>query len=208
MAAPLAVAASFIVAVSSWLVVPRHLRSAPRRARRVFKRMQLSTKYEREVLVAIEVALRCGQAMKACKRRTPVFKDALAIDPVTATDEENEAYVTRVIAERFPNHEVIGEEASAKLGSIPELTEKTTWIVDPIDGTQNFVHGAPLSVVSIGMCSGAIPVLGVVYDPYRDELFVGVANEGLQFLCPMCLTSSPKVIKEMSGLWACRKKFT
>ena len=46
------------------------------------------------------------------------------------------------------------------------------------DGTQNFTHGAPLSVVSIGLCENGIPVLGVIYDPYRDELFAAVKGEG------------------------------
>jgi fructose-1,6-bisphosphatase/inositol monophosphatase family enzyme len=46
------------------------------------------------------------------------------------------------------------------------------------DGTQNFTHGAPLSVVSIGFCENGVPVLGVIYDPYRDEIFTAVKGEG------------------------------
>lgn len=47
-----------------------------------------------------------------------------------------------------------------------------------IDGTQNFTHGAPLSVVSIGLCEEGVPILGVIYDPYRDEVFTAVKGEG------------------------------
>ena len=61
---------------------------------------------------------------------------------------------------------------------VPRVDPATpTWVVDPIDGTQNFVHALPLSCVSIGLCVGGAPTLGVVYDPYRDELFVGVAAD-------------------------------
>ena len=59
---------------------------------------------------------------------------------------------------------------------------KKTWIVDPIDGTQNFCSNLPLSCVSIGLAVGGKSELGVVYDPYRDELFVGVASEGKAFV--------------------------
>lgn len=90
--------------------------------------------------------------------------------------------LTALIANRlrasFPGHSVIGEEASAHDGRIPALGDEPTWIVDPVDGTQNLVHGLPISAVSIGLCRGGVPVLGVVYDPHRDELFVAAAGRG------------------------------
>jgi len=54
--------------------------------------------------------------------------------------------VTKGLAAAFPAHKVIGEEAAAAMGRIPVLGADPTWIVDPIDGTQNFTHGCPLSV--------------------------------------------------------------
>lgn len=73
---------------------------------------------------------------------------------------------------------LIGEESAAAAGAIPALdAAMPTWVVDPIDGTQNFVHGLPLSCVSIGLCVGGRPTLGVVYDPHREELFIGVAEQ-------------------------------
>lgn len=117
--------------------------------------------------------------MRQCRQQKSVaWKDAAAIDPVTATDEENERRVTQGLKAQFPDHVVIGEEAAAAAGSIPKLTKAPTWVIDPIDGTTNFVYGLALSCVSIGFCEGGVPVVGVVYDPYSDELFVAAQGEG------------------------------
>lgn len=155
----------------------------------------------REIGVAVDVALRCGAAMRACRGAAPTFKDSdgTALDPVTATDQANEALVTETLAAAFPAHAVIGEEATAAAGAMPAIDPATpTWIVDPIDGTQNFVHGLPLSCVSIGLCVGGAPAMGVVYDPYRDELYVGVAAEAAycngERLRPDNCTTLPKAM--------------
>jgi len=138
-----------------------------------------------ELLTAIELALKCGLAVRECdaSRREASFKDGTdGIDPVTKTDQDNEDLVTSTIQHRFPGHAIIGEEASAASGKIVstlgDLSHPPTWIVDPIDGTQNFVHGMPLSCVSIGLCMGGRPVLGVVYEPFRDELFLALEGQG------------------------------
>lgn len=138
--------------------------------------------YTAEAEVAADLALRCGAAMRSTTAalRTATLKDGEdgGIDPVTQTDVDNEALVQSGLLARFPHHAVIGEESAAAAGSIPAVDPSTpTWVVDPIDGTQNFVHGLPLSCVSIGLCIGGRPTLGVVYDPYRDELFIGVAEQ-------------------------------
>ena len=78
----------------------------------------------------------------------------------------------------FPNYEFIGEEEAAELGTLPKLTDKPTWIVDPIDGTTNFIHSFPFSCVSIALAVKQEPVLGIVYNPYLDELFLAVKNKG------------------------------
>lgn len=129
--------------------------------------------------MAIELALKCGHAMRDCVKGSVEWKDKDGIDPVTKTDQDNEALVTEGLLKAFPGHLVIGEEAAAAANRIPPLTEDApTWIVDPIDGTQNFTHGAKLSAVSIGLCVDGVPVLGVVYDPYSDEVFVGAKGQG------------------------------
>ena len=129
-----------------------------------------------ETRLAVDLALQCGAAMLATAGAQVSWKDDGGIDPVTATDQANEDLVTRSLARAFPAHRVIGEEAVAAGGSVPLITptDGPTWYVDPIDGTQNFVHAMPLSCVSIGLAVGGVPVLGVIYHPQQDELFVGL----------------------------------
>ena len=105
-------------------------------------------------------------------------------DYVTEVDTWAEGVIAEMIAERFPEHLLIGEETSAELQqrtgkSLRELgSSGICWVVDPIDGTANFVSGMPLSVVSIGVLSDGDLRFGMVYDPGHDELFHAVAGQG------------------------------
>ena len=96
----------------------------------------------------------------------------------TETDKENEKLISMKLKKLFPKYEFIGEEEAAELGTLPQLTDKPTWIVDPIDGTTNFIHGFTFSCVSIALVVKQEPVLGVVYNPYLDELFLAVKGKG------------------------------
>jgi len=133
-----------------------------------------------EMFVAVTLALECGEAIRATTSAKTMWKDAQGIDPVTATDQANEKLVTDTLKRRFPSHRVVGEEAAAEGAGVPALTfaDPPTWYVDPIDGTQNFVHAVPISCVSIGLAMGGMPLLGVIYHPGCDELFVGLADHG------------------------------
>jgi len=138
--------------------------------------------YQNELRVAVDLALRAGAAIRTVHEggamTSTTLKSMDGVDLVTKTDRDNEALVCAGIAEAFPTHLVIGEEAAADAGDIPPLTAAPTWIVDPIDGTTNFVNGLPLCCVSIGLCVNGRPVLGVVYDPAHDELYAGVEGHG------------------------------
>lgn len=100
-------------------------------------------------------------------------------DLVTEVDRASEALIRTRLQEAFPGIPVVGEEAAfgrdldEELARGPEL-----WLVDPLDGTANFVHGLPPSAVTVALVREGQPVLGVVYDPYRDELFSARAGEG------------------------------
>jgi len=139
-----------------------------------------------EIDVAARLAVQCGEAMLAAGAAADSAPDTRlkdgkhGIDPQTATDLANERLVVDTLKATFPSHAVIGEESCAAVGGkVPKINSSVpTWIIDPIDGTQNFCTSLPLSVVSIGLCLDGVPALGVIYDPYRDELYVGVATEG------------------------------
>ncbi len=93
-------------------------------------------------------------------------------DYVTEIDKECERLITDAIRNNFPDHHIMAEE-SANDGLQPGYT----WVVDPVDGTTNFIHGFPLVAVSIAVCLDKKPVLGYVLDPVRNELFS--AKEGM-----------------------------
>lgn len=76
-----------------------------------------------------------------------------------------------------PQHPNTQEEASAA-GTIPPLTAAPTWICDPVDGTTNFVHAFPFSCVALALAVDKEVVLGVVYDPSKDELFLAAKGKG------------------------------
>ena len=87
-------------------------------------------------------------------------------DFVTSTDREAEATVLRHIRRRFPDHAVMAEE-----GSPDAAASDYRWIVDPLDGTTNFIHGVPTFAVSIALEDPEGLVAGVIHDPIRDETF-------------------------------------
>lgn len=100
-----------------------------------------------------------------------------AVDLVTETDQAVEKLIFSRLLGLYPAHASIGEESTAG-GARCVLTDTPTWIVDPIDGTTNFVHRYPNSCVSIGLAIGKQPAVGVVYNPLLDELFTATRGGG------------------------------
>lgn len=94
---------------------------------------------------------------------------------VTQADFESEQFIGEAIQRQFPEHRMLGEEGNQSVDI--EGTEHL-WIVDPLDGTNNYAHGIPQFAVSIAYsCRGQVMV-GVVYDPLRDELFTATRHGG------------------------------
>ena len=100
------------------------------------------------------------------------------MDLVTETDKECESIIKEMLRSSYPDHAFIGEEEACALGSTPALTDKETWMVDPVDGTTNFVHRFPFSCVSIGLSINKEIVVGVVYNPILEEMFHAVRGGG------------------------------
>ena len=95
-----------------------------------------------------------------------------AADLVTQTDRQCEEAIKRTLSDAFPTYRFIGEEETAALGRVPELTDDPSWLVDPVDGTTSFVHRFPFCCVSIALAVEKKLVVGVVYNPVLDELYV------------------------------------
>ncbi|RFU35005.1 hypothetical protein B7463_g1314, partial [Scytalidium lignicola] len=96
-------------------------------------------------------------------------------DIVTETDQAVEKMVSTRLQTVYPNYEFIGEE-TWKPGM--KLTDAPTFIVDPIDGTTNFLHGFPHVCISLGFVLDKIPSVGVIYNPFLDELYTAIQGQG------------------------------
>ncbi|MDF2934689.1 MAG: inositol monophosphatase/fructose,6-bisphosphatase family protein [Paenibacillaceae bacterium] len=105
-------------------------------------------------------------------------------DLVTEVDKGSEMMIRNLIMTHFPTHSILGEEgvepgAAASIKALEEASEaEYLWIVDPVDGTTNFIHGFPFFSVSIALAHKGEIIVGVVYDPNRDELFVAEKGKG------------------------------
>jgi len=96
------------------------------------------------------------------------------IDLVTQFDLEAEEMITRSLQQAFPTHSLMAEEG----GNTTNHNSDYIWHVDPIDGTNNFAHGIPFFAISMALYQANLPVVGLVYEPMRDECFTAVAGEG------------------------------
>ena len=96
-----------------------------------------------------------------------------AIDLVTEFDKRSEEVIISAIQREFPDHAILAEE-SGRSKTISEYQ----WIIDPLDGTTNFASGIPIFSVTISLCKNNSPVLGVTYDPLRDEMFSAESGFG------------------------------
>ncbi|OBX75966.1 inositol monophosphatase family protein [Faucicola atlantae] len=95
---------------------------------------------------------------------------------VTQIDRYSEELVIALLRESYPNHSFLGEEFGLQEGQGNDAD--WCWVIDPLDGTHNFVHGVPHFSVSIGVQKNGVTEHGVVYDPVRDELFSASRGKG------------------------------
>jgi len=123
--------------------------------------------------VAIQAARAGGNVLLQWVRRFTVREKGPA-NLVTEADFASQETIVGLIQSRFPEHGFLGEE-----GLDTSLHgQSCRWIIDPLDGTANYVHGFPYFAVSIGLeCAGEM-LVGVVYDPTRDEMFVAQKGQG------------------------------
>lgn len=128
-----------------------------------------------EINTAIAAAKAAGKIVKDHFMKEHVInnKDDIGHDIVTDADFLSEKTIVSIIKENFSNHNILSEETSF------EKTDSLyTWIIDPIDGTDNFARGIPLIMVGIALKKGDEVVLAVCYDPIHDELFRAEKGKG------------------------------
>ncbi|MEQ1800630.1 MAG: inositol monophosphatase family protein [Gammaproteobacteria bacterium] len=125
---------------------------------------------------AVQAARRAGDiAVRALSRLDQLEIRAKARNEyVTQVDQAAEQAILESIRKRYPDHAFLAEESGAS------GEHEFTWIVDPLDGTTNFVHGFPTFSVSIALRRNDTLEVGVVYDPCRQELFTAMRGRGAQ----------------------------
>lgn len=99
-------------------------------------------------------------------------------DLVTDADHASQAVIREILLTAFPDHRFLGEETSEAEKQKLYQSDRPLWVVDPLDGTTNYVHDFPCYVVSIGLVIEGHVQLGVIYDGTRDELFAAARGNG------------------------------
>ncbi len=120
----------------------------------------------------IEIIQQAGGMFLQRHLTTIVSKEGHA-NFVTNIDSAVEEYLERELLRLVPGSRFIGEEKENQ-----ELTDDPTWIVDPVDGTTNMIHDYRMSAISVALCEGKEPVIGIVYQPYTKELFSAEKGKG------------------------------
>lgn len=131
--------------------------------------------------VAESAALEAGNLIKEqLSKPKELYSKSSNIDLVTETDRKCEEIIIGEITKRYPTHNIIAEESFAASGASGYQFSDSVpnWVIDPIDGTNNFVHGYPFSCVCVGVSIGKIPVVGVVYNPAGGETFRAIIGQG------------------------------
>jgi myo-inositol-1(or 4)-monophosphatase len=123
--------------------------------------------------IAVQAAQRAGFVLKTRLGRKRKVGYKGVVNLVTEMDILAEKIIVSEIRKHFPDHSILAEERTST-----SQESDYRWVIDPLDGTTNYAHGFPIFCVSIALAKNNEPILGVVYDPTRDELFVAEKSKG------------------------------
>lgn len=125
----------------------------------------------------LPVTLAAGRATLAVRARGAAVMEKDDKSPVTEADQRAEAMIIAAVLAEVPDWSVVAEEAAAA-GELPASLTEHFWLIDPLDGTKEFIKGGTDFTVNIGLIKGDTPVLGIVYAPARGRLFYGAVGHG------------------------------
>lgn len=132
--------------------------------------------YDRELQVARDAAMAAGEILQRYFRDGGYQIDSKGKNnPVTTADFEADSKLKQILCDAFPAYGWLSEET---VDNDDRLTCERVWIVDPLDGTKEFIKGIPEFVVAIALTDHGVPVMGVTYNPIKHELFCGVRGAG------------------------------
>ena len=122
---------------------------------------------------AVKIAQEAGTLLAEFYKARVGFELKGDFDLVTEADRASELLVVERLTSQFPTHSIVAEEGGGRTG-----TSEFRWYVDPLDGTTNFAHGYPAFNVTIALAQGDEMIVGVVFDPLRQEMFVAEKGSG------------------------------
>ncbi|GAB4366259.1 MAG: inositol monophosphatase family protein [Elainellaceae cyanobacterium] len=129
--------------------------------------MELTHQLQRFLDIATEAALAGGAVLQAYwGKLDQIYEKGRPGDLLTEADKASEEQILAVIQRHFPDHAILAEE-SGQLGQSADYL----WAIDPLDGTTNYAHQYPFFAVSIGLLIKGVPQVGVVFDPFHQDLF-------------------------------------
>ncbi len=128
---------------------------------------------QRSLRFVVDLTQKVGDyVQKSVNKRKRIYYKG-EVDLVTQFDKKSEYLIVKELTKRFPNYGILSEEDT------PQNTGASIkWIIDPLDGTTNFAHGLPIWTISIALEVNSEIVMGVVYDPTRQEIFSAIKRRG------------------------------
>ena len=127
-----------------------------------------------DILQFIEsIARQAGAVLREGYGNVRHIQQKGVIDLVTEFDKRSEELILSAIQREFPDHAILAEESGHN-----QTISKYQWVIDPLDGTTNFAHGIPIFSVTMALFQNNSPILGVTYDPLRDEMFSAQSGHG------------------------------
>ncbi len=158
--------------------------------------LEVAVRLVKEASTIIEGAL--GKDKVAFELKDSDCKEGIASSVLTVTDTAVEKHLVAGLSSAFPDHAFIGEEdiSASPTGMIENFTNRPTWIIDPIDGTMNFVHRNPLVCTSVGLTINKKLVLGVVNSPITGHLYTAISGKGAYLNGSLIKTSGVKKLSD------------
>ncbi len=153
----------------------------------------------------IEAVKEAGEIMLSAKRPKIMEKEGHA-NFCTETDEKIQAFLIERLRVLFPEAEFLGEEDGQDVFS-SKMSKGYCFVIDPIDGTSNFIYDYRPSVISVGLLKNGKPYMAVVYDPYDDMLFSAVLGQGA-FLNGERIMSSEAALKDSLSVFGTAPYYT
>jgi myo-inositol-1(or 4)-monophosphatase len=144
--------------------------------------------------IAIQAALKGGEILSEHRGKVKSIGYKDEVNLVTEVDRISEEAILRIIKDNFPDHGILTEESEEFIPESEKSKSTYRWVIDPLDGTTNYAHGFPMYCVSVALEKNRGIILGVVYNPNLDELFVAEKGKGAFLSAGSCTAEDKKRI--------------